>query len=51
MFILSDDFDNIEFKPIVVARSRIDTYMMYMVVDSKGVLFDSADAGMDGLRI
>ena len=44
MFILSKQVLDIEFEPIVIARSRVDSYMMYMVLTSRGVLFDSADA-------
>ena len=45
MFILSKQVLDIEFEPIVIARSRVDSYMMYMVVTKRGILFDSADAG------
>ena len=45
MFILSKEVLDIEFEPIVIARSRVDSYMMYMVVTKRGILFDSADAG------
>lgn len=47
MFILSKQVLDIEFEPIVIARSRVDSYMMYMVVTKRGIIFDSADAGND----
>lgn len=45
MFILSNNFMDMTFKPIVVARARVDTYMIYMVVSHQGVVFDTGDAG------
>lgn len=45
MFILSRQVLNIEFEPIVIARSRVDSYMMYMAVTKRGILFDTGDAG------
>lgn len=45
MFILSNNFVDINFQPIVVARSRVDSYMLYMVISKHGILFDTADAG------
>lgn len=45
MFILSNNFMDITFKPIVVARARIDAYMIYMAISNQGIVFDTGDAG------
>lgn len=44
LFILSSQFRRFPFEPMVIARSRIDTYMMYYALRNKGMLIDSGDA-------
>ena len=46
MFILSSQFQRFPFEPMVIARSRIDTYMMYYALQNKGMLFDTGDAAI-----
>ena len=46
LFILSSQFRRFPFEPMVIARSRIDTYMMYYALRNKGMLIDSGVAAI-----
>ena len=44
LFILSPQFQRYPFDPMVIARSRIDTYMMYYALKNNGLLIDIGEA-------
>ena len=48
LFVLSREFIHYKFGPYVIARSRIDTYMLYFCMKNKCAVVDSGNAGRNG---